>query len=353
MVPGTPGLRPQTMAILAVAAFVAAWTTTRLVRDFALRRHLLDHPNGRSSHNVPVPRLGGLGVIVAFAIASVAVSTCFPDGSKLAPILLGTVAISALGLVDDLRPLPARVRLAGQVLAALIVVALSDRVRGSPWLELLPWPIVAIFLVLWIVWLTNLYNFMDGIDGLAGGQGVIASVTIAAAAFQSGAALTGSLLVVLAAALAGFLLLNFPPASIFMGDVGSTAVGFFLACVPLLPESRPVPLELVGIALSLFILDATITLLRRIARGERWSEAHRTHYYQRAVAMGQQHRTVSLIAYIGMGLAGTSAVAYQGANPEVRAVFLALPVLVFTLLAAAVHGLERRAARDAGDLGAL
>jgi UDP-N-acetylmuramyl pentapeptide phosphotransferase/UDP-N-acetylglucosamine-1-phosphate transferase len=340
-------------SFVVLAAFLAALAETRIVRDFARRRRLLDQPNGRSSHAVPVPRLGGLAIVTAFLAGSIAFAASSGGVRTLAPILAATAVISALGLLDDLRPMPARVRFAVQAATAALVVALSGPPRGSPWLELVPWPLLAPLLVLWIVWLTNLYNFMDGIDGLAGGQALMAGVAVAAAAFAGGASTTGWLLLVLAAASAGFLVFNFPPGSIFMGDVGSTAIGFFLACVPLLPEARPVPIELVGIALSMFILDATVTLARRIARGERWFEAHRTHYYQRPVAMGLSHRAVTLVAYGGMCIVGTSAAAYQGAGPEAQVMLLLVPVVVFAVLAATVHGLERRAAQGAGGVGNL
>jgi glycosyltransferase WbpL len=338
-------------AWICAGAFASALVLTRAARDFARRRRLVDHPNERSSHAVPRPRLGGIGIMIPFLGIAAAVVAARGGGLRLASILAATAVVAALGLVDDVRHLSARVRFGIQAVAAVAVVLPSGGAGGSSWLASIPWWIQAPLLVLWILWLTNLYNFMDGIDGLAGGQGVIASAAIAAVAFAGGAPTTGSLLVILAAASAGFLVLNFPPASIFMGDVGSTAIGFFLACVPLFPEARPVPLEVVGIALSLFILDATVTLLRRIARGERWFEAHRTHYYQRPVAMGVPHRSVTLVAWAGMGLVGASASAYQRADPEARLVLLAFPVVVFLALAAAVHGLERRASRGAGDIG--
>ncbi len=335
-----------------LGVFLVALTVTRAVREFARRRHLLDHPNDRSSHAFPVPRLGGIAIVAAFVIASIAVALLSPNFGRIALVLAATAVVSAVGLLDDLRSLRARVRFAVQALAAMTVVTLSGGPRGSPWLEMVPWPLQAVLLILWIVWLANLYNFMDGIDGLAGGQAVIAGVAIAAAAFAGGAVTTGWLLLVLVAASAGFLVFNFPPGSIFMGDAGSTGIGFFLACVPLLPETHPVPIELVGIALSLFILDATVTLLRRVARGERWFEAHRTHYYQRPVAMGLPHRTVTLAAYGGMALVGASAVAYQRSDTETRLLLLLLPVAAFLVLAAAVHGLERRASEGAGNVGA-
>jgi UDP-N-acetylmuramyl pentapeptide phosphotransferase/UDP-N-acetylglucosamine-1-phosphate transferase len=315
---------------------------TWAVREHARRRDLLDHPNERSSHAVPKPRLGGIGIMAAFLTTATVAASLGGGLRRLAPALATTAVISALGLVDDLRPLPARARFAVQVAAALAVVLSSGGAGGLSWLSFLPWPILSVLLVLWLVWLTNLYNFMDGIDGLAGGQAVIAGTAIAVVAFTSGAATTGGLAALLAAACAGFLALNFPPASIFMGDVGSTAIGFFLGMVPLLPDAAPVPIEVVGIALSLFILDATTTLARRIARGERWFEAHRTHLYQRPVALGLPHRKVTLTAYAGMAAVAACAVAYPRAGAAGKAALLAAPVAVFAVLALVVRRLERR-----------
>jgi glycosyltransferase WbpL len=335
-----------TGTILVLATFVAAAVLTRVVQDVARARHLLDKPNTRSSHTVPRPRLGGLGIVPPFVVAGGVLAAALGGLGPTAAVLAGTAAISVLGFVDDLRPIAARWRFLIQALVAVAVVLVTGgAAAGSPWLAFAPTPIPQLFLVLWIVWLTNLYNFMDGIDGLAGGQAAVAGFAIAAAAFATGADLTGWLALVLAAANAGFLLFNFPPSTIFMGDVGSTAIGFFFACTPLLPERHPVALETVGLALSFFILDATVTLVWRIARGEKWFEAHRTHFYQRPVALGFSHRSVTVVAYGGMVLVGAGAAAYPGANVPERLVLLAAAGVVFVVLAMAVLRLERRALR--------
>lgn len=337
----------MTSTLMLAAVFLAAVATTRAVRDIARRAQLVDRPNARSSHATPTPRLGGIGIVVP-AVAAALFLTRGPGGGQLATVLGATAAIALVGLVDDVRSLPARWRFVVHVLAAAAVVLSRRNEIGwvfAPLDALLPVPVLAAGAILWIVWVTNLYNFMDGIDGLAGGQAVIASVAVAAAAFGGGATTTGWLMLFLAAAAAGFLVFNFPPASIFMGDVGSTTIGFLLACVPFMPEARPVPIELVGVALSLFILDGTVTLLRRVARGERWFEAHRTHYYQRPVAAGMSHRTVTLVAYGAMILVAASAVAYPVAVREMRFLLVLLPVLIFLALATTVHALEWRASR--------
>jgi len=208
--------------------------------------------------------------------------------------------------------------------------------------------------VVWIVWMTNLYNFMDGIDGIAGGQAVIAGAAIAAAAMGTGATTPALLALLIAAAAGGFLVLNFPPASIFMGDVGSTAIGFLFASLPFVPGPAVVPVEVVALAAALFVLDATTTLARRISRGERFFQAHRTHWYQRPLACGVPHRSITLAAYPGMVAVGAAAIAYSTASYPVRLVIVGGAVGLFLVYASTVRQIERRAARLAsrGDVPA-
>ena len=246
--------------------------------------------------------------------------------------LAATALIALLGLVDDLRPLPARVRFGIQLLLALVVVAASWSrlpVAAGQFGALLPVPVVAALAVLWIVWLTNLYNFMDGIDGIAGFQALIASVGLAVVAAGSGAETAGWLLLALAGSSAGFLVFNVPPASIFMGDVGSTAIGFFFGILPLIPGGRPVTVEPVALALAIFVTDATFTLLRRMARGEKWLAPHRTHLYQRPVVLGIGHRPVLLMAGGAMAIASACAVMWPHAGTQMRWVLLTTPAVLY------------------------
>jgi len=326
---------------VAAASALASAVLVRAAREVANRRALLDHPNDRSSHAISKPRLGGVGVVTpVLAVGAGLVAGRIATSSLLVP-LAATALVALLGLADDLRPLPARVRFSVQVVLASTVVAASwsrlAAVAGAlgGWL---PVPALAVLAVLWIVWLTNLYNFMDGIDGLAGGQALIASLGLAAVAVGSGAATSGWLLVALAGSSLGFLLFNFPPSSIFMGDVGSTALGFLFGCLPLLPEARGVPVEAVALALSLFLLDATTTLARRVARGEKWHEPHRTHLYQRPVVAGIGHRAVTLIAWAGMAVCAACAVAWPQSSASARVGLLVGPFVLF----AAAHMVVRR-----------
>jgi UDP-N-acetylmuramyl pentapeptide phosphotransferase/UDP-N-acetylglucosamine-1-phosphate transferase len=340
------------LSLAAAICFGAAAAITWTVRRIALARCLLDRPNERSAHTRPTPRLGGIGIMGAFLpIAAVVLWLASAAGESFV-VLGATAVISLLGLVDDLRPLPARVRFGIQIVAALGVVGSSAMSAADVWLVLPqacpPW-LAAILSVLWIVWMTNLYNFMDGIDGLAGGQAVIGTIAVAAGAALGGAPEIAVLALLLAAAALGFLRFNFPPASIFMGDVGSTAIGFFVASVPFLSSAGPVPIEVVGIAFAMFILDATVTLLRRMSRGERFFEAHRSHFYQRLLKYGVPHRTITLTAYAAMAVSGVAAVAYSQATIGIGVALMLVPVGIFVGLAIAITRVERRYEAEAAD----
>lgn len=333
-----------TLALVLGAALSSA-LLVRAVRDFANRRALLDRPNDRSSHTIAKPRLGGVGVVLpVLAVGAGLVASGRAPVALLVP-LAATALVALLGLTDDVKPLPARIRFGVQLaLASLVVAASWHRLPAAAgalgaWL---PVPVLAVLAVLWIVWLTNLYNFMDGIDGLAGAQALIAGLGLAAVAASLGAGTTAWLLLALAGSSLGFLLFNFPPSSIFLGDVGATAIGFFFGVLPLFPEARPVPVEPVALALSLFVLDATSTLLRRVARGEKWYTPHRTHLYQRPIVAGVGHRAVLLVAAAAMALVSGCAVAWARAPHVGRCALVALPAALFIAANVSVLRLERR-----------
>ncbi len=326
-----------------VASLATSLVATRAVREIALRKSLLDRPNDRSAHVRPTPRLGGIGIMCGFLPAAVAASAIARASPGTWVIIAATAVISCVGLLDDLRPLAARVRFLAQLVAAVAVVGSNPTAVRDAW-TLVPLPVAVVvpLSVLWIVWVTNLYNFMDGIDGFAGGQAVIAGAAIAVAAFSVGATSQGTLALAMAAAALGFLILNFPPASIFMGDVGSTAIGFLFASLPFLPGASGVPVEVVVLALGLFILDATTTLVRRLARGERFFQAHRTHWYQRPLAVGIAHRAITLTSYPGMLFVGALAIAYPAAPARVRWILVGAAVATFVAYAWTVLSTERR-----------
>lgn len=271
-------------AVLAGAlSFGVLWWLLRSGRaDIAL-----DRPNERSLHTQPIPRVGGLGIMAGTMPALVLAGLSWN-------LALPAAGLAALSFVDDRRGLPIALRFGAHFAAALMFLLTSPGLGGG-W-EL---PLFA----LGMVWMINLYNFMDGSDGLAGGMAVAGFGACTVAAFLAGDhALTLAGSAVVAAALA-FLWFNFHPARVFMGDAGSIPLGFLAGAIGLLGWARGVwPLWFGPVVFGPFIADASVTLLRRALRGERFWQAHRTHYYQRVVQMGFGHRRTALGAYLLMGL---------------------------------------------------
>jgi Fuc2NAc and GlcNAc transferase len=274
------------------------WLLTSLVRSYALRRRILDHPSSRSLHSVPTPRGGGLA-IVAVVLAATAVlggTGALPPG--VAPAVLGGGALVAwIGWRDDVATVTPGLRAGVHAVAALWALwwlgGLPSLQIGSTAVSFGHWGWLIGILV--IVWAVNLYNFMDGIDGLAGAETLSVGVGAGALLLAAGASGLGLLSLALAAAGGGFLLWNWAPARIFMGDVGSGFVGFLVGTLAVASErSGGLPL-LVWILLGgAFVLDATVTLIRRMARGERWYAPHRSHAYQRLVQHGWSHARITV-----------------------------------------------------------
>ncbi len=293
-------------AIILGAVFVLSLFLTGLVRRYALRA-LLDIPNDRSSHDRPTPRGGGVAIVAVLlrVFSLLGWVVLMPSGVVWA-LLGGGGLVAGIGWVDDHRHVPALWRALLHGVAACWAVFWLG---GFPSLELglmtLPLGIVGSFLaVLALVWLTNLYNFMDGIDGIAGGQAVSAGLGGAVLLGWAGAYELALVAALLAAGSAGFLVWNWAPAKIFMGDVGSGFVGFCFGVLALASEKAgAVPATVWMIVLAVFLLDATFTLLRRVFTGERWYTAHRTHAYQRLVQMGWTHVRVSAtVMLINIGI---------------------------------------------------
>ena len=248
----------------------------------------LDHPNQRSLHERPTPHGGGLGIVIAMLVIGVSL--------KVPPALLALVlALASLSLLDDAKPLPSWLRLAVHLAAAGVVCWLIDL---PTWL----WPMA----MLAVAWMTNLYNFMDGADGLAGSQGAAGFLAYSVGLGLGGDPLLAGWCAAAALACVGFLFFNWPPAKIFMGDVGSIPLGFLAGSLGLLGIWRGLwPLWFPLLVFAPFILDASLTLARRAFSGARVWEAHRDHYYQRMVRLGYGHRGMTL-RWSGMMLAGAS-----------------------------------------------
>lgn len=255
-----------------------------------------DVPNERSLHTSPLPRMGGIGLVagaVSGWVLTIDVLTWW--------LLLPLTILFLVSLLDDIRGLSVRVRLLVQLLATAILVVGSGMLaqQGGG---------VALLLLLFTVWVVNLYNFMDGSDGLAGGMALFGFAMYGFAALMQGAeAAFASLNFSISAAALGFLVYNFAPAKIFMGDAGSISLGFLAAAMGIWGWQMSYwPAWFPLLVFSPFIVDATVTLIKRVMRGARVTEAHCEHYYQRAVQLGWGHRKLALIEYVLMLSVGIS-----------------------------------------------
>ncbi|MFL5538994.1 MAG: glycosyl transferase family 4 [Longimicrobiaceae bacterium] len=292
----------------ALAVVLASWAVTWAVRRDAIRRRVLDHPNERSSHDVPTPRGGGVAIVVV-AVAAEAMLWAAGRLSRETALALaaGGVAVAAIGWLDDHGGVSAKARAAVHFAAAAWALFWLG---GLPALRYgtgsVPLGIAGTVLAAFgIVWSTNLYNFMDGIDGIAGAEAVTCGLFGGLLLLATGERGLAGAAFALAAASAGFLAWNWHPARIFMGDAGACFLGFTFAVLAVAAErAGSVPLLAWMVLLGVFVFDATATLVRRARRGERWHQAHRSHAYQRAAPTRAHHARVSAaVAGVNVSLA--------------------------------------------------
>lgn len=280
---------------------LASFLLTGLIRRLAMRVALLDIPNQRSSHSAPTPRGGGVAIVAAFLAGVAGLALISPAEARAFPLLLllTSFLVAGIGFWDDLRQLSARHRILVHFLAATLLVWGLGRegLVAPPAGQFALVPLFGgLLLVLAVVWALNLFNFMDGIDGLAGSEAAFVAAGAALLLALAGGSRETTLLLVLAAGCLGFLVWNWPPAKIFMGDVGSGFLGFVLAALALRTSvfRHDLPLGCWLILPGVFLADATFTLLRRMVRRERWYDAHRSHAYQQAAGITGRHRPVTL-----------------------------------------------------------
>jgi Fuc2NAc and GlcNAc transferase len=291
------------MVVVFVGAMVASLFFTWLVRVRALHHGHLDRPNARSSHTQPTPRGGGLAIVLTCLAGWIAAHAAgFLDASLLWALLPGGVAIATVGFIDDRRAVSPGIRFAVHAASAAVAVHFLQGLGPLHWggATVSLGALGVVLAIIGVIWSVNLFNFMDGIDGIAGGQAVFMGAAVPVLTLMLGVqAPVAPAALLLASASLGFLILNWPPARIFMGDVGSGFIGFVIAVLAVAAaRTDPVALWVWVVLGGLFIADATVTLLRRLARREAVHQAHRSHAYQH-LSRRWGHRTVTLLFFLG------------------------------------------------------
>jgi UDP-N-acetylmuramyl pentapeptide phosphotransferase/UDP-N-acetylglucosamine-1-phosphate transferase len=331
-----------------VSAFLASAVVSEALSRYRGRWALLDRPNERSLHAVVTPRSGGLGILAGLA-AGVAVAGQALGSPDVAWGVAAFLLVALVSFADDIWRLPAGLRFLVQLAAAGLLIyaaGLAPVALGLlPGLSLMsPAWLIPLLCVLFVVWMVNLYNFMDGMDGFAGGMAVIGFATLAVLGLLAGSPAYALANALVAVAAAGFLPFNFPPARLFMGDVGAGSLGFLAASLLLVAEREGLfPLWIGLLAFSPFVMDATWTVVRRALQGKRPWQAHREHFYQRLVGMGWSHRRTVLWAYVLMLKCSLIALAcFCFTAIEVQGGLLGLAAVVYLTLIAYVNALERR-----------
>lgn len=281
---------------LPALALAGAAVMTWIIKGYTRRSNILDVPGARSAHTSPMPVGGGVAIVLAFMLPALVYTVEGVVPGRVMISLLGALAIAGLGLWDDIRPLNLRVRLLVQCLAVVWVLAWLGyfpviRVLG----RIIEIPgLVHGLSLLSLIWLVNLYNFMDGIDGLAAGESVFITVMVCQFAIVGENHQLAILSALLCAASIGFLIWNWPPAKIFMGDAGSGFLGIALGVLALLSmQQGSLSIWTWLLLLGVFVVDATYTLICRIIAGKKWYEGHSTHGYQHAARQFGSHGRVT------------------------------------------------------------
>jgi len=307
----------QTYIVAFSIALAVAYFITPRVMELAIKVGALDAPDERKVHKGMIPRMGGLAIYAAFVLAVLA---SMHINREIMGLLVGGTVILIVGIIDDLKPLPAKVKLLGQIVAATVLVMFDIRIEWltNPFGDMLYVDYLAIPLtILWVVSLTNTVNLIDGLDGLAAGVSTIASVTILLVALQQNFWTVAILTAALAGSALGFLQHNFNPAKIFMGDTGSMFLGYMLAAISILgavKSAATIALIVPIVALGLPILDTAFAIIRRYMSGRPIFKPDKGHLHHRLLEMGLTQKQAVLLMYVMSGCLGLSAIALTEVN---------------------------------------
>ncbi|MBP3231909.1 MraY family glycosyltransferase [Anaerovibrio sp.] len=321
-------------------ALIVAFAVTPFVIILAGKTGALDAPDARKVHHKPIPRIGGIGIYLAFmaGVLSVLDFDSLPEDVRTGVIglLVSSTLIVLLGIVDDYKTLSAKVKLLGQIVAASVLVAfgvqidfIADPFGDYFYLEYFAVPAT----IFWIVGLTNTVNLIDGLDGLAAGVATIASITILLVAIQNDFALVTILTAAIAGAAIGFLRYNFNPAKIFMGDTGSMFLGFMLAGISVIgavKSAATIALIVPILALGVPIMDTSFAIIRRYRGGVPIFKPDKGHLHHRLLDMGFNQRQAVLLMYVISALLGFSAVLLNEVSGGIAiAIVVCVVLLVF------------------------
>ncbi len=320
-------------------AFIAAILLTPLVKRLAFRLGAVDAPNYRKVHARIMPRLGGLAIYCAFIIGFffLKIVTGFESEYAYAIIIAATIIVFT-GIIDDMREISAKAKLLGQVIAACIVVfggGIQMNFINLPFDGILNFGWLAIPLtIIWIVGVTNAVNLIDGLDGLAAGVSTIALATLAAMAMIMGNGIVIAMASILAAATLGFLVFNFHPAKIFMGDTGALFLGFMISVLALLGFKNVtvisfiIPIIILGVPIS----DTFFAIVRRLRQKKKWSDPDKSHLHHRLLDLGFSHRQTVLLIYAIAAVFGVVAIVFSMAKVWGAILLIAVLLVAIELL---------------------
>lgn len=327
--------------LLYIAAFACAFAITLVTTPFAkwlsVKCGAIDYPKGRGVHKKPMPRMGGVAIVLGFTITVLMVNYFDKsmDSRQFAGFLVGALLIAGLGVVDDMKNLPAKLKFCVQILAALIVIFSGTRI------QVVLWPVTAYLqkfsipiTLVWIVGVTNAVNLIDGLDGLAAGVTSIAAMSLMVLCIMTGSTTAVGLTAALAGACLGFLPRNFNPAEIFMGDTGSTFLGFVLAVTSILGVFKGYALLALIVSVlcvGLPVFDTICAMLRRMAKNQPIMQADRGHLHHKLIDHGFSQRQAVLIMYTISLLLGLLAI-FISFKDSGTIVVMALTVIVLCFI---------------------
>ena len=330
--------------MISLILFMLAYFLTKLMRNYAIKKNIIDNPNDRSSHSIPTPRGGGVAVVISYisGLFFLIYSQQLDLQIGLALIIAGFV-IALLGFLDDHGHINSMLRLAVHFLVAIgVVISLGGFSEVTAFNGLQLGFIANIIAVLFLVWLLNLYNFMDGINGIASVEAITTVVSMAILYYVLNTTLNSDILWLLAACVFGFLLWNFPKAKIFMGDACSGFLGLTLGILALIALKENLALFCAWIiCLGVFVVDATYTLIKRVLSGYKMYDAHRSHSYQILSRKCGSHTPVTL-AVAAINLLWLFPIAYitvtqAWAYPELAVLIAYIPLLIVAIKFKAGH----------------